>query len=555
MKNKPGNGPKPERTDKNARQGAPGTARPNGAAGFLIAAPMSGSGKTLVGAGLMAALRARGFRVLPFKVGPDYIDPLHHLAITGHVSHNLDAWMLGEKGCRELFARRVSREADDSDKWARFLGSPDGTGLDREPHPAENAAPCRAPDRDFANRPSEHDAQARGVEPNPRNIAVVESAMGLFDGISGATNACSGAETAVWLNLPVILVMDARSTARTAAAMVRGLHNCDPNVPLSAVIFNRVSSANHAAMLREAMRDMLPGLPVLGFLPHDAALAVPERHLGLILPDGNARADEKKLTAWIEANLDMERLLETARVGRAEPEAPRRPDAPFFIKTGKKTRIAVARDEAFRFFYAENLRLLEEAGAEPVPFSPLRDADLPPGTQGLYLCGGYPELFADGLSRNRPMLEAVARFIDAGGPAYAECGGMLYLGRTLTLSGEGGTFAMAGVLPVDFAMDTRRRGLGYRTARLLADACIGPAGTVARGHEFHYSHALEDKTGASAAPPLFAAADRENASLGNTGYRIGNAAASYIHLHFGSCPGMAEYFVERCAAFQPSCKI
>ncbi len=550
-------------------------------AGFLIAAPMSGSGKTLVSAGLMAALRARGFCVRPFKVGPDYIDPLHHLEITGRVSHNLDAWMLGKQGCRELFFRIMQSETCAPDAWAAFLSSPACPEPERRAKNADPAAP------DVRPIPANDPAPEAGPEPR---IAIVESAMGLFDGISGASNACSGAEMAYWLNLPIILVMDARSTARTAAAMIRGLHACDPDISLSAVIFNRVSSSNHAAMLAEAMKCMLPELPVLGFLPHEQKFGVAKRHLGLVLPGEHVCARKTELAAWIEANLDMERLLAVARACPTAPGAfplsPRKtnaahagvapgmepkdeamPDAAqkatntttetaycskaaFRTRIKEKVRLAVARDEAFRFFYAENLRLLEDAGAELVPFSPLRDAKLPRGAQGLYLCGGYPELFADRLSQNKSMLQSVAEFIHAGGTAYAECGGMLYLGRSLALSETAAPQTMANVLPVRFAMDTKRRGLGYRTARLLADSCLGPAGTTARGHEFHYSYALDGPAHAPLPAPLFAISNRENKDLGTTGYVFKNTAASYIHLHFGSCPGMAEYFVAYCASAQ-----
>lgn len=531
----------------------PGPTKPSTVQGFLIAAPMSGSGKTLISTGLMAALRTRGFRVRPFKVGPDYIDPLHHLALTGHVSHNLDAWMLGEQGCRELFSRCMSRDTHAPDKWALFLGSADG---------AELCQAIKYPQTTLAQ--NQHYTSLNG-----RDIAVVESAMGLFDGISGASNACSGAEMALWLKLPVVLVMDARSSARTAAAMIRGLHTCEPDIPLSAVIFNKVSSPNHAAMIREAMECMLPGLPVLGFLPHEDSLRVRERHLGLTLPGEQPHTDMEKLAVWIEKYLDLEQLLKVAQVKTtglntkyilsentpqvratiSEKKHIHSVVQSRYARLAKKTRLAVARDEAFRFFYAENLRLLEKAGAELVPFSPLRDSNLPPNTQGLYLCGGYPELFAFRLSQNKPMLESLAGFINSGGPTYAECGGMLYLGCALTTAQQGETFAMAGILPVHFAMDTKRRGLGYRTARLLQETCLGPAGTTARGHEFHYSYALESPTNTPALSPLFAISNRENKSLGTTGYIFQNAAASYIHLHFGSCPGMAEYFVKYCAAF------
>lgn len=461
--------------------------------GLAVASLMSASGKTTVSLALMAALEARGCTVLPFKTGPDYIDPLHHEALLGRPGQTLDGWMLGEKACRRIFRRA-------------FAGVPGA-------------------------------------------VAVVETAMGLFDGAHGEDDEGSGAQMARWLGLPVLLVVSAERMGRTAAALVAGVAAYDPRLVIGGVLFNRVASPGHARLLAGAMRACLPKMPVFGFLPREPGLAIPERHLGLVLPGEAPSPPRAALVSWLENNADMERLLAAFFPGvRPAPvSSPCAPAAPASgPKTGgaaKKPRLAVARDAAFQFLYQENLRLLAEAGLELVFFSPLRDSRLPRETAGIYLCGGYPELAARELSANAAMRQAIAAFAASGRPVYAECGGMMYLGRTLRPREDAEPLAMAGVLPLHFAMRATRRALGYRTARLLEPSCLGRPGAVIRGHEFHYSAICAQD---AALPALFAVADRDGAPLDDAGCVLGSTAASYIHLHFGSCPRLASAFARAC---------
>lgn len=452
---------------------------------FVIAAPHSGSGKTTVTLGMMALLRRRGLSVAPFKVGPDFIDPGYHRLVTGTPSVNLDGWMCPPDFVRETFARHAA-------------------GAD---------------------------------------IAVIEGVMGLFDGIDGGSESGSTAQVAKLLAAPVVLVVDARSQARSAAALVHGFAGFDPGVKVAGVIFNNVASANHEAILREAVATSLPHIAVLGCLPKDPALGIPSRHLGLTTAEENPLSDEfiDHLARVMERHLDLETLLDAAQVE--------------YGRQGEETsagggnglcpvRIAVARDAAFCFAYPDNLRLLEEAGAELHYFSPLADAALPDGVDGIYLPGGYPELFAARLAENAAMRQAILSAVERDMPVYAECGGFIYL--TSGVAADEGTHAMVGIFPVLTRMLPRRKALGYREVELVGDGPVGRKGTIARGHEFHYSEMEE-------VPQRFERlyrVSRKGTFLGFEGYRYRNCLASYIHLHFGSSPGIARDFVGHCRAYR-----
>ncbi|HXV19959.1 MAG TPA: cobyrinate a,c-diamide synthase [Desulfuromonadales bacterium] len=452
---------------------------------LIVAAPASGSGKTTVTLALLAALHRRGLAVAPFKVGPDFIDPGHHAAVCGRSSRNLDGWLCGERGVRETFGRGC-------------LGA---------------------------------------------EVAVVEGVMGLFDGAAGDSDAGSTAEIARWLGGRILLVVDARSQARSAAALVQGFSRFDPRLEFAGVIFNRVGSPRHAELLRDALASV-PGLPpLLGCLPREEELALPERHLGLVTA-GETEPDEDfygRLADWLEGHVDVEALV-------LPPPLPKqaRCQVYTFDKTGKcvdltpKVRIAVARDEAFCFCYPENLELLEAAGAEIVPFSPLHDQALPAGTDGLYLPGGYPELHAGRLAQNVGLLREIREAAVAGLPVYAECGGFMLLAESI--DGR----SMAGVFPARVRMLTKRKALGYRQVTFARDTILGPAGTVARGHEFHYSE-TEMPVEVARCYRLFRPGGED---LGPEGYRVHNVLGSYVHLHFGSNPGLAAAFVENCKKYK-----
>ena len=410
---------------------------------FVIAAPMSGSGKTTVTLGLMECLKRRGHSVAPFKVGPDFIDPGWHRLVTGRPSVNLDGWMCPELFIRETFARH-----------------------------------------------------AQGAD-----LAVIEGVMGLFDGSNGVSEEGSTAQVAKILASPVILVVDAKSQARSAAALVQGFVKFDSQVRIAGVILNNVGSANHARILREALAASVPEVKVLGCIPRDESLRIPSRHLGLVTAEENPLAEEflDSLAAVISEHLDLDELMSLssrAQVYTSDNSFVRCVD----LSPKKTVKLAVARDAAFCFVYEDNLRLLREAWAEIVEFSPLTNPHLPQGISGIYLPGGYPELFAAALSANQSMIEEIRAAIEADMPVYAECGGFIYLTRGVrdqVVPGSAPSFdckdlaPLVGIFPVATRMLPRRKALGYREVLFTGDSLLGPAGTIARGHEFHYSEMAE----------------------------------------------------------------
>ncbi|WP_018124717.1 cobyrinate a,c-diamide synthase [Desulfovibrio oxyclinae] len=441
--------------------------------GFVIAGTHSGCGKSSVSLGLMKALARKGRAVQPFKCGPDFIDPGHHARACGRPSVTLDGWMQDPSIIPEIFARRAV------------------------------------------------DA----------SVAVVEGVMGLYDGASGSDEVGSTAQLAKILNLPVVLVADVRSMARSAAALVSGYVNFDPGVNVVGVVLNRVGSANHEDLLREAMDTA--GIPVLGCLDRDEDIAVPSRHLGLRTAEEEDEGVYDRLADWVERGIDVDGLLERMPERSFAPVEDVEPPAP-------SVRIGVARDEAFCFYYAENLRMLRLAGAELVNFSPLHDKRLPPDLDALYIGGGYPELYGFELGQNSRMRKDVRAFSEKGGAIYAECGGFMYLMNDLVT--ERGRFAMCGVFPVRAAMNDRRKALGYREITALKDCPLGPPGTVARGHEFHYS-SIETAFLPDSMPAIYATVDRKGNAAGCEGFLINNTLGSYVHLHFASNPDLAEHLV------------
>ncbi|TLM67147.1 MAG: cobyrinate a,c-diamide synthase [Deltaproteobacteria bacterium] len=447
---------------------------------LIVAAPASGSGKSSLVLGLLGALRRRGLTVAPFKVGPDFIDPGHHAAVCGRISRNLDGWMCGREAALRSFA-----------------------------------------------------AGSAGAD-----LAVVEGVMGLFDGAAGGSDAGSTAEMARWLGGRILLVVDARAQARSAAAVAHGFASFSAGLDFAGVVYNRVGSAAHARLLREAhaSRPELP--PLLGCLPRDPGLALPERHLGLVTADDAAAgATYGQLADWVAAHVDLDRLL----AGLSGPPPVPAAAAPVPGKAPQPVRIGVARDAAFCFCYPENLELLERAGAELVFFSPLTDA-LPEALAGLYLPGGYPELHLAQLAANTGLLAGLRRQVAAGLPVYAECGGLLLLAASLD-----GT-PLAGIFPAAARMLPRRRALGYREVTMTADTPLGPAGTMARGHEFHYSELEMPAT----VPRAYRLAGRDGAACGEEGYLCGNVLGSYVHLHFASNPELAENFAATCRRWRDS---
>lgn len=453
---------------------------------LLIAATGSGAGKTTATIALLGALRARGMRVAAFKCGPDYLDPTYHSRAAGAPSHNLDGWMMG----RDAVLATFERAADGAD------------------------------------------------------VAAIEGMMGLFDGVAPDSEEGSTAEIAKWLDAPVLLVVDASGMARTVAAVASGFKHFDPRLQLAGLICNRVGGRGHLDLLRAASAEV----PVLGGLPAEPRAAFPERHLGLLSADDSSVA-APLFAAWTVLASEWFDLDAIVALARSAPPLAGRPGDlwPRRVSSAPRCRIGIAHDAAFHFYYEDNLRRLEAAGAELVRFAPTRDRRLPQ-VDGLYFGGGYPEACARELSGNRAMVEAVRDFARRGGPIYAECGGLMYLTdaiRTL----DGGRWPMAGIIAGEAAMSGRLQALGYVEIETRAASILGPAGMRLRGHQFRYSTLTPPPPQSFAR--VYAVRPRWGAAAFEEGYRAGNnVLASYVHVHWASNPQAAEHFVDSCAAWR-----
>lgn len=455
----------------------------------VIAGTHSGAGKTSVTLGVLRALRRRGLAVQPFKVGPDFIDPGIHTAAVGpagfppRISRNLDTWLLPHATVVELFARAAE-------------GS---------------------------------------------SIAVIEGVMGLYDGVDGRSDAGSTAEVAKLLRAPVVLVVDVAGSVRSAAATASGFVRFDPDVTIAGVIADRAGGERHVRWLREALEPA--GIPLFGALPWDDRLRLPERHLGLIPAAERSYQDAiEALTDAVESHVDMEGLMRAARL--APPLLVPGPLAFPPMPVAQGVAIGVARDEAFSFYYQDGLEVLESRGARLVPFSPIHDRHLP-ASQGLYLGGGFPEVYAQGLSENARMRTQVRDAVASGMPVYAECGGMMYLAETLVDAG-GHEYPMAGVIPARTRLQPQLSALGYVTVTATTDTLLLRAGESVPGHEFHHS------TVSLVGPAEFGWTSDGGRGIGDgrDGICTPTLLASYTHLHFASYPAMAERFVEACKRYK-----
>jgi cobyrinic acid a,c-diamide synthase len=444
---------------------------------FMVAGTASGVGKTTVALALMAALRERGLRVQPFKCGPDFLDTGHHGAICGRASRNLDTWMLNGVANRAIFLS-ASLDAD---------------------------------------------------------VAIVEGMMGLYDGVAGGSETGSAAEIAKLLDLPVVLVLDAAKSTRSIAAVVKGFESFDPAVRFAGIVLNQVGGDQHYRILEEAIR-LVTATPLLGYLPMNPAIAISERHLGLHTTEETTSSQDLSAPfAQVgRENMDLTPLLALSWTGMMD----KREAAPALRSGQTHVRIGVARDKAFSFYYEDNFDLLREHGAEIVSFSPLDDAELPLNLDALYLGGGYPELYADGLSRNASMLAGVRAFVEQGKPVYAECGGMIYLGQSLTTL-DGHSYTMAGVLPVEFEMTKQLVNFGYVEVIFVEDCLLGEKGTKMRGHSFHCSRVRSGSATPAAYRLKYSLSGREESE----GFHTLNVLASYVHLHFRGNPSLAASLV------------
>ncbi|MEL7510178.1 MAG: cobyrinate a,c-diamide synthase [Cyanobacteria bacterium J06554_1] len=464
---------------------------------LVIAGTHSGVGKTSIAIGLMRAFSNQGLQVQPFKVGPDFIDPSHHQRATGRVSHNLDGWMLSQSENRQIF-----------------------------------------------------DQACEGAD-----LAIVEGVMGLFDGYGAESEAGSTAEMAKWLGAPVLLVINARSLARSAAALIAGYSNFDPDLTVAGVICNQIGSASHLERICSAVSQTVQ-VPILGGIPRTEPVKIPERHLGLLRAAELAETDYLDVLAkLVTDNLDLEGLVNIAKSVSDQPDSTtdldRKTDS--HLSHFPKTRIGIAQDQAFCFYYAVNLNLLEQAGAELVSFSPLKDA-LPENLDGLYIGGGYPELHAKQLAENEQMRDAIAHFCQSGHPVYAECGGLMYLSQGF-LGNE--TYPFVGIFPFWTKMGNRVK-LGYRQVDMVGPYSGFPNQGKIRGHRFHYSDIVDAEGNLldiiPASPKHAPRAQLQfNYKLQGwnhhqtwEGYQVHNVLASYVHLHFGSNPTFAQQFVQCC---------
>lgn len=437
--------------------------------GLLIAGTHSGVGKTTTTAVILSALRRRGLDVQPFKVGPDFIDAAYHTEVAGRQSINLDMWMMGEAGVRESY-RRWSSDAD---------------------------------------------------------VSVVEAMGALYDGEDG-TGRGSPAELAKLLDLSVIVVLDVSGMTRTAAALLQGLRAFDPTTRIAGCVLNRIGSAAHAEMTMDALSADLRDL-VLGTIPRRAELTIPERHLGLLALGENPTTRIERDETWRCAaeDIDVDRLVRIAGGTRTKRRSAVRNGTP------PTARLAIARDRAFSFYYEENLLWLREVGFDILPFRPTLDAHLPAGVDAVYIGGGYPESFAAELEANVSLAAELRERVAGGMPVHAECGGLMYLGRTLT-GFDGVRHRMTGVLPLDIVMDPSHLAIRYIEVRTRAASPLGPPGTIARGQEFHQSRI----TDSAIEPTLFDVMTSSDERYVD-GYAFGGVTASYAHLHLASNPVIA----------------
>lgn len=438
---------------------------------FLISAPSSNSGKTTLTLGLLRALRDRGLAVQAFKCGPDYIDTIHHTTASGRPGLNLDTFMASDMHMRDVYAHYASRA----------------------------------------------------------DVSVTEGVMGLFDGADKMKG--SSAEIAALLDIPVVLVINARSMAYSAAPLIYGLKSFYPGIRVVGAIFNFVSTESHYRFLQDACVDA--GVEALGYLPKNEDLHIPSRHLGLhISAETDYEQIIQKLAAIIPRTVNLDRLVELTAVHcSGEPGSVLNPQNQSYHKSNPRNlRITVAKDEAFTFLYQQNIECLRAFG-EIQWFSPLHDGDLPE-IDLLYLPGGYPELFAKALSENRTMLESIRNYCANGGLAYAECGGLMYLGRGI-IDGEGSAFNMTGVLDLSTTIRHSKMTLGYRVMHW--------EGLEIKGHEFHYSSLKEQLIQAPLAPMTNA----RGVPVDTQFFRVKNTFATYAHFYWADKPEFIQHLINK----------
>ncbi|MCG7380697.1 cobyrinate a,c-diamide synthase [Paenibacillus sp. ACRSA] len=461
---------------------------------LIIAGTGSGAGKTTVTLGLMKALAGRGLRVQGFKCGPDYIDPTYHTAVTGRASRNLDAWMTSPEYVRHTFVQAAEGQ----------------------------------------------------------DISIIEGVMGLYDGKDPLSNTGSTAEIAMVTQTPVILVVDVRSMARSAAAIVLGFQQLEPELNIAGVIVNRCGSAGHYQIVKKAIEQMCD-IPVVGWLKREDDMSIPERHLGLVPAIERGELDPlfQRAADVLSEGTDLDLLLKIA--GAAPPLKFKNYEHQEHQKDQDdqdhqaRPVIAIARDAAFNFYYPDNLELLEEAGAKLTYFSPIAGEGIPADADSIYLGGGFPEEFAEAIATNKLFLGGLRQAARQHMPLFAECGGYMVLAETLT-DRQGVTFNMAGIVPAHVQMQTKRAALGYREASAVQDSFLLEKGDILRGHEFHYS----TMTYHDSDTIPYAYETKGMRGLKPEGYNSGHILAGYTHVHLASNPAAAHRWVERCRMYRQS---
>ena len=449
---------------------------------IVIGATASGTGKTSVSLGIAAALKERGLRVQTFKVGPDYLDPTYLASASGRPCYNLDGWMMGREYVEKLFARTTA-DAD---------------------------------------------------------IAVIEGVMGLFDGAKAGNLEGSTAEIALWLDAPVLLVVNTHGMAQSIAAVVKGFAELTPGLNLAGVIANRCGSEAHSIFLGKSLKAA--SLPeMVAAIPRDGLPELSSRHLGLVTarPKTLAQATIDGLAQAIESYTDLDAVIAIAKntPGLAI-------DAPAKQGRKKRVRLGVAFDDAFHFYYQDFFDELEDRGCAIIRFSPLSDSNIPEGLDALYFGGGYPEEMAQALSENEAMLTSVRDFAASGRPLYAECGGLMYLSQGIERA-DGATYAMTGLLPSMTKMHDKRQVLAYVEATLKKDSLWGNSGDTVRGHEFHYSRLVSDPSGQDGWESVYSMKKRTGKTQ-DEGYQKGRILASYAHMHLPAREKTLDYFIKIC---------
>lgn len=451
--------------------------------GFVVAATESNSGKTVITLSLVASLIKRGYTVQTFKTGPDFIDPTHLTMISGRPCINLDLFMMGRDGCRTTFL--------------------------------EYSSDC--------------------------DISIVEGVMGLFDGLNKQS---STADLAKLLSLPVLLVINASGLGESIIPKILGFLSFDNDLAIKWIIFNKISSKRHESLVRTCERFLPDSVKILGYIPKTGSLTLPSRHLGLYM--GNEISYDQKLieelTRVIDNYVNIECLLsETKEITPPTIKDRHESLAPMITHYhGKKVKALVARDDAFCFYYHDNLRILNALGVSIEFFSPLKDKSIPFDIDLILFGGGYPELFSNILCTNRELISLLRELIlEKRVYVYAECGGLIYLSKYLMVDNE--CYEMLGILPLTIELSRERKVLAYREVELLHDCPLGKRGTRARGHEFHYSHIFKRDL----EPNLYLIRDEDKGEI-KEGFFLENVIASYIHIHFLSNRSIAENLVKAC---------